>query len=620
MRRGPLDTSRSAHVRLQPVDDAVIADGFWAERRRLNRERLIPDGARRLEAAGNLHNLRAAAGRGDGPFRGLVFMDSDVYKWLEAIGWELANEPSQKLAVQADEVIEVIAAAQDDDGYLNSYYQVAQPAERFSNLAWHHELYCCGHLIQAAVAHARGRGDETLLGVARRFADHVDAVFGPGRRAGTPGHPELETALVELYRLTGEHRYLDLAGFFVDQRGQGLLQPANFGASYFPDHVPVREQMEIAGHAVRALYLAAGVTDVYLETGEPRLLEVMRAQWEDMAAGKTYLTGGIGAHHRDEAFGLAYELPPDRCYGETCAAIASIHWNWRMLLATGEARYADLLERTLYNGFLSGVALDGGGYAYVNPLQAREGAAPGRHAWFACACCPPNVMRLLASLHTYLATADDGGLQVHQYTGGMLRSGPRALRVRTDYPWDGGVEMKVEETPAEPWTLSLRIPGWCRDARVDGAPRPAGGYARLERRWRPGDRVQLDFPMPPRLTAPHPRIDAVRGCRAIERGPLVYCLEAADAPAGAAIDDVLIDPAGPLEDAPRPDLLGGIVAVAATGRHRPARWNGAWPYAEVRGAEHARADGPPVSLLAVPYALWGNRGDGAMRVWTPVDG
>jgi uncharacterized protein len=610
---GPVDTAQG---RLRPLafEDAAIADGFWADRRRLNRDRLIPDGLAQLEAAGNLHNLRAAAGREDGPFRGLVFMDSDVYKWLEAVGWE--GQP-------ADEIVALIAAAQEEDGYLNSHYQLMRaPEERFTHLAWDHELYCCGHLIQAAIAHAR-RGDERLLAVARRFADHVDAVFGPGRRDGTPGHPELETALVELYRLTGERRYLDLAAFFVERRGHGLLQPANFGPSYFPDHVPVREQEHITGHAVRALYLAAGVTDLYLETGEERLLEIMRAQWEDMAGAKTYLTGGLGAHHMDEAFGDAYELPPDRCYGETCAAIASIQWNWRMLLATGDVRYADLLERTLYNGFVAGLALDGGGYSYVNPLQVREGhrdpveRGARRQPWYACACCPPNVMRLLASLHCYLATGDDDGLQVHQYAGGTLRGAGRAVRLRTGYPWDGRVQVEVEETIAEPWTLSLRIPAWAAGARVDGEPaRP--GYARMERRWRAGDRVVLELPVAPRLTAPHPRIDAVRGSLAIERGPLVYCLEGADAPAGTSVDDVLLDPAEGLEDVPRPDLLGGIVAVAATGRHRRAAgFDPAWPYAPP-APEGGREDGPPVSLLAVPYALWGNRGDGPMRVWTPA--
>jgi DUF1680 family protein len=457
VRAGPLDTSRSTHARLHPLalDGAVISDGFWADRRRLNRERLIPDGARQLEAAGNLHNLRAAAGREDGPFRGLVFMDSDVYKWLEAVGWELANAPSRQLAAQADEVIDVIAAAQDENGYLNSYYQVAQPRERFSNLAWDHELYCCGHLIQAAVAHARGRGEETLLAVARRFADHLDAVFGPGRRAGTPGHPELETALVELYRLTGERRYLELAGFFVDQRGQGLLQPASFGASYFPDHVPVREQTEIAGHAVRALYLAAGVTDLYLETGEPRLLEVMRAQWEDMAGTKTYLTGGVGAHHADEAFGDAYELPPDRCYGETCAAIASILWNWRMLLATGEARHADLVERTLYNGFLAGLALDGDGYSYVNPLQVREAPRPGRARRAA-----PRVVRV----RVLPAQRDAAAGQPARLPGHRRRPRPAGAPVR------GRDAARRSAGAARPYRLSVGRP---RRDRGRGDPRRA---------------------------------------------------------------------------------------------------------------------------------------------------
>jgi len=601
-----------------PLGGAAVEDGFWADRQRLNREVLIPDGARRLEAAGNLHNLRVAAGRAEGDFRGLLFADSDVYKWLEAAGHELARRPSDSLARQADALIELIAAAQEPSGYLNTYYQLVRPRERFANLAWDHELYCAGHLIQAAVAHARGRGDEALLAVARRFADHLDAVFGPGRRPGTSGHPEIELALVDLFRLTGERRYLALASFFVDQRGQGLLQPASFGASYFADHVAVRSQSEIAGHAVRALYLAAGVTDLYLETGEERLLEVMRAQWEDMAARKTYLTGAVGAHHRDEAFGAAYELPPDRCYGETCAVIASIMWNWRMLLATGEARHADLLERTLYNGFLAGFALDGGAYAYVNPLQVREGApAHVRHPWFPCACCPPNVMRLLAGLHGYLATADAGGLQIHQYAGATLRAGEIAVRVRTDYPWDGRVEVEVLDAPAGDWTLSLRVPAWCGEARVDGVPVAAGEYAQLQT---PDERVVLELPMRPRLTAPHPRIDAVRGCLAIERGPLVYCLEAADAPAGTSVDDLVLDPAGSLEDLPRPDLLDGIVAVTATASHRRADgWDGGgWPYAELRPGSPGRGDGPPVSVLAVPYALWGNRGPGAMRVWVPA--
>ncbi len=587
---------------LQELAPAAIEGGFWADRQRLNRDVLIPNGARRLEEAGNFGNLRGAAGRSDERFRGMVFHDSDVHKWLEALGHELAREPSPELQRIADETIELLEAAQCADGYLNSYYQVAEPGPRWSNLAWDHELYCAGHLFEAAAAHPH---NERLLGVARRFADLLVNVF---RDEGTCGHPEVELGLVKLFRLTGERSYLELAQAFVDRRGSATLEPATHGASYFQNRVAVREQDEVEGHAVRALYLAAGVTDLFMETGERALLDAMHAQWRDMASRKAYVTGGVGAHHMDEAFGDAYELPPDRCYGETCAAIASVFWNWRMLLVTGEARFADLLERTLYNGVLAGLALDGGGYSYVNPLHVREGhrdpveRGARRQPWYACACCPPNVMRLLASLQRYVATRDADGVQIHQYMTG--RFGP--VRVRTDYPWDGRVTVEIFD-PGR-WTLALRVPSWA-SARLDGEP-VAPGYASLTREWRAGETVTLELDMTPRAVGPHPRIDAVRGCLAIERGPLVYCLEAVDAPAGTVVDDLRL--AGALEAVERPDLLGGIVAVEADGAHAPADTWG-WPYRTEPASNGAR----PVRLLAVPYALWGNRGDGAMRVWIP---
>jgi DUF1680 family protein len=602
---GPVDVSGSPHARLQPLA-ATIDGGLWAERRRLNREVLLVEGARKLEEAGNFHNLRVAAGQEEGEFIGMRFADSDVHKYLEALGWELANGPSEELATLSDTATELVAAAQEPSGYLNSYFQVDQTeAERFVNLAWDHELYCAGHLFQAAVAHARGGGDTRLLGVARRLADHIGEVFGPGRNEGTPGHPEIETALVELYRHTGESRHLELAGFLVDTRGRETLQPARFGSAYFQDHAPVREATEATGHCVRQLYLDAGVTDLHLETGEAALLAVLQARWRDVTERKMYLTGGLGAHHMDEAFGDPYELPPDRCYGETCAAIASLHWNWRMLLVTGEARFADLFERALYNAFNAGLSLDGGGYSYVNPLHVRDGhRGTVRRPWFACACCPPNVMRTLASLHHYLATSDDGGVQIHQYASG--RAGD--LEISTDYPWDGEISIEVTATAAAPWALDLRVPAWATGARLavngEELEPPAPGYARVERAWRAGDRVTLELPLEPRLTAPHPRVDASRGCLAIERGPLVYCIEEADAPAGAIVDDLRIDPAAELRAVPAPDELGGIVAVEAPGRHQPPD--------DVPALDGA------VTLRAIPYSHWGNRGEGAMRVWVPT--
>jgi DUF1680 family protein len=602
---GPIDVTGSPHVRLRPLDGATIDGGLWDERRRLNREVLIPGAPAHLEEAGNFDDLRAAAGRVDKPFRGMVFMDSDVYKWLEAVGWE----PSYEIP---DDVLELLAAAQEDDGYLNSYYQVAKPAPRFSRPAWDHELYCAGHLIQAAVALQRGRGDGRLLEIALRFAELLYERFGPDGEPYTPGHPEIETALVELYRLTGDARWLELAGRLVDHRGQSTLEPATHGSSYFQDRVPVREQGEVEGHAVRALYLAAGVTDIYMETGEAALLDAMRAQWRDMSGRKAYLTGGIGAHHMDEAFGDAYELPPDRCYGETCAAISSVMWNQRMLLVTGESKYADLLERTLYNGVMSGLALDGSGFSYVNPLHVRDDhrdpveRGAQRQPWYACACCPPNVMRLLASLPHYLATVDDGGVQIHQYATSTLGR----VKVRTEYPWDGRVEIEVLEPGG--FTLSLRVPAWSADTKLDGDAVPAGDYVHLHRDWAAGDTVTLELDMRPRVVFPHPRIDAIRGCAAIERGPLVYCLEGADAPAGARVDDLRLDPGGELRAVSREDLLGGIVAIEASGAHRPAE-DGEWPY-----GEPSNGSAKPVSLLAVPYSHWGNRGEGGMRVWTPL--
>jgi uncharacterized protein len=605
---GPVDLSNSPHARLQPLA-ATIDDGLWAERRRLNREVLLVEGARKLEEAGNFHNLRVAAGQEDGDFIGMRFADSDVHKWLEALGWELGREPSEALAALSDTACELVAAAQEPSGYLNSYFQVDQTGtERFVNLAWDHELYCAGHLIQAAIAHARGTGDTRLLDVARRLADHIGEVFGPGRNEGTPGHPEIETALVELHRLTGEPRYLELAGFLVDTRGHETLQPATFGSAYFQDHAPVREAKEVTGHCVRQLYLDAGVTDLHLETGEAALLDVLQARWRDMVERKMYLTGGLGAHHMDEAFGDPYELPPDRCYGETCAAIASLHWNWRMLLVTGEARFADLFERALYNGFNAGLSLDGRGYSYVNPLHVRDQhRGTVRQPWFACACCPPNVMRTLASLHHYLATSDDGGVQIHQYASGRIQAGGAELAVGTDYPWDGRIEIEIAATGEAPWALDLRVPAWAAGARLavndDELEPPAPGYARVERAWRAGDRVTLELPLEPRLTAPHPRVDAVRGCLAIERGPVVYCVEEADAPAGAIVDDLRIDPTSALRAVPSPDLLGGIVAIEAAGAHEPPDELPALPGA--------------VTLRAIPYSHWGNRGEGAMRVWIP---
>jgi DUF1680 family protein len=611
----------SAHVRLRPLDarGVVIRGGLLADRQRLNREVTLLRGAEELERAGTLDNLRIAAGQASGERRGMVFSDSDVYKWLEAIAWELGREPSAELERLARETTELVAAAQESDGYLNTWCQVLDPAWRWTDLEMGHELYCAGHLLQAGVAFARTTGDTTLLSVARRFANLIDQTFRTGTETGTDGHPEVELGLVELYRQTGGRRYLQLAETLTARRGHGMFADGRFDLDYYQDAEPVRDAASIVGHAVRALYLASGVTDIYAETGESALLASMLRQWEDLMAGKAYLTGGIGSRHYGEAIGDPYELPPDRAYCETCASIASIMWNWRMLLVTGESRFADLLERTLYNGFLSGLSLDGESFFYSNPLQSRNGER--RHRWNPVACCPPNIMRLLASLHHYLATVTGAGIELHQYASSTIRTvmpgaGPVELAVETSYPWSGSVAVDVVSSTDALWTLSLRIPAWAGTATVDGESVAAGEYATLTRRWQAGDRVVLELDVSPRLTAPNPRIDAVRGCVALERGPIVYCVEQHDLPAGADLADVAVDPAVDPVDGGPVAQLGGLPGLRLAGVLRdPDGWRQA-EYRDLR--ELPATSAAPTQLLAVPYFAWANRDEAGMRVWIPA--
>ena len=492
--------------------------GAW---QRLNRRATIPHCIAMLEATGTLDNVRRLTGRSGAPYRGQRFADSDIYKTLEAAAYELAREPEPALGEFLTSAAEMLAQAQEPDGYLNSWFQREPGLPRFGDLPWGHEMYCAGHLIQAAVAAARGSGDERLMAVARRFADLLVRRFGAGGEDGVCGHPEVEMALVELYRHTGERAYLDLAARMIDLRGHGLLGDTEFGRGYFQDHLPVRDAVHATGHAVRQLYLACGATDVYLETGDATLLVAMERLWDDVFGSKAYITGGVGSRHADEAFGEAFELPPAGAYAETCAAVASFMWNWRLLRATGRCRYADAMEKTLYNAIACGVSADGRHFFYVNPLESSEGAA--REPWFDCACCPPNVARLVASLDRYAVTADPGGVQLHLYAAGRIVAGDIELLVDTAYPSSGDVRIEVVRGEGR-WDLSLRVPAWCAGARLP-APADAFGYARVSRDWRRGDEVRLSFPMPMRVVMPDPRVEATRGCAAIVRGPVVHCVE-----------------------------------------------------------------------------------------------
>ena len=620
---------------LRPLDRLAVRldpTGLLGAWQQTNGVATIPHCIDELDRAGSLGNLRLMATRavGGSTHQGNWFSDSDIYKTLEAAAWEVGRTGAPELAGFITEMTQLLAQVQDPDGYINSSVQ-GSGAARWADLARDHEMYCAGHLIQAGIADWRARGRTDLLDAGRRFADLLYREFGPDGREGICGHPEIETALVELYRTTGEEQHLALARRMIELRGHGSLGSGRFGLQYYQDHRPVRENTRITGHAVRALYLAAGATDVAVETGDGELLSTMEALWSDMVATKAYVTGGLGSRYNDEAFGEAYELPPDRAYCETCAAVASIQWSWRLLVATGHARYADLIERTLYNAMAAGVSVDGQAYFYQNPLQVRTGAAIRRTPWHGCACCPPNVARLLASITSYLATTDSEGVQIHQYTTGTIgteldQGDTVALAVQTGYPWHGRVSVRVTQTPDQPWTLSLRLPGWATAAvlrQPDGTSTAVAddrGYLTIRRVWHPDDEVVLDLELAPRVTEPHPSVDAVRGCVAVQRGPLVYCVEGVDLPDDVVMEHVRIDPDAPVTDEWRADLFGGATVLHASGGvHVPVDWD----RGTHRDRAHPPGDATPesienIQLNLVPYHLWANREPGAMRVWLPT--
>jgi DUF1680 family protein len=595
-----------------------------------------------LNKAGNIRNLKMAAGLESGQYRGMNFSDETVYKWLEGLGWELGRIPDDGLQTLADEVISILAAAQQPNGYLNSYYQVVEPERKWTDLDFGHELYCAGHLIQAAIAFKRALGDERLLKIACHFADHIDSVFGPGKKEEACGHPEIEMALVELSRLTGKERYLHLAQFFLDQRGKKKMQGlgAN-GPEYHQDHVAVRETEGVAGHAVRQMYLATAVADLYMETGEQALLKTSQRLWDDMTGGKMYITGGIGSRYDGESFGESYELPADQCYCETCAAIGSFFWNWRMLLTSGESRYADLMERLLYNGILSSAGLDGASFFYVNPLMLRNGryvrlsANPpeehktsGRPEWHNVACCPSNTMRLRASLSNYFVTRNQAGIQIHQY-GNMEISTPFtgenqvALNIKTEYPWDGRIKITVAGTGNKSWQLALRIPAWCQSLNVKVNNKNEKvilkkGYITLKRAWKNGDVVELELAMPPFLVEADPRVDDLRGCVAIQRGPIVYCLEEQDQKAGVNLLDIAIDTSTKITSQKRANILNGVVILQTTGYLSDrSGWQDKKLYHPLGSGSKKKSLGRKLKLTAIPYYAWGNRGLKSMRVWIP---
>ena len=613
------------------TDRVRLTGGLLHAWQRRNRVVTVPHVVREVRQAGNLDNFRRLHDPAVGDYRGRYpFLDTDVYKTLEGIAYELGREPADEDEAAAletardffEESVALIERAQRADGYLGTFYQSPQsPKEPWQDLSWGHEMYNLGHLAQAAVAASRQLGDRRLLDVAARFADLVVERYGPDGEPAYCGHPEVEMALVELARETGDPRYLEQARLFVDRRGAGTLAHTIFAADYFQDAVPLRELESVTGHAVRMVYLAAGATDVALETDDAALLAHLEHLWDDMVARKSYLTGGIGSRHSDEAFGDRFELPAERAYAETCAAIGTAQWGWRLFLATGRSDVLDHVERVLHNAYAVGLSEDGAAFFYDNPLQRRpdheqrSGAEKDgellRRAWFGCPCCPPNVVRWMSELQDHLAVADDDTLTLALYASATIDSPAMDVDVTTDLPWDGRVTVRVRRAADGPTTLALRVPAWAdgATATVDGEPvaeLAADGWLRLTRAWAPGTTVVLDLPMPVRAVTAHPHLDAARGTAAVLRGPLVYCVEQQDSP--APVDDLLLA----AEDVPRLAVdedhpwrvLRGDLAVAPP--------TGDDPYPPL-GATAPTTHRAPVAF--VPYALWGNREVGAMRVF-----
>ena len=608
--------------------------GLWAERMKTNREVTIGYDFQKCEETGRIGNFAKAAGLMPGGFEGIPFNDSDVYKVIEGAAYSLATQPDPKLQGYLDALIAKIAAAQEPDGYLYTARRLFPPDKmprmsgkvRWSNLGGSHELYNVGHLYEAAVAHCQATGKRSLLDVAIKNADLICKVFGPaaGQLREPPGHEEIEIGLVKLYRQTGAKKYLDQAHFFIDQRGRA--EGHRLRGPNQQDHKPLVQQQEAVGHSVRAGYLYAGAADVAALTGDAALLKAVDRIWNDVVGCKMHLTGGIGARAAGEAFGNAYELPNASAYNETCAAIANALWNHRMFLLHGDAKYVDVLERVIYNGFLSGIALDGKQFFYPNPLASSGNVK--RSPWFSCSCCPVNVVRFVPSLPGYVYATREKRIYVNLYAANSANisldgQGVKLTQV-TDYPWDGHVRIAVNPAKTQRFSICLRIPGWAQGHPVPSdlyhylnatpaavtitvngerlSPPLEKGFAAITRQWQAGDAIDLNLPMPIRRVVAHDAVKDDAGRAALERGPLVFCLEGVDH--GGKVQNIALPDDAVLSPQRRPNLLGGVTVLCGQG------------LAVLRKADGAM-ESKPLALTAIPYYAWCHRGAGQMEVFIP---
>ncbi|MDI9414143.1 MAG: glycoside hydrolase family 127 protein [Bacillota bacterium] len=633
--------------RSKPCTNTMLKTGFLAERAQLIRDKVIPyqwdalnDKIAGAEPSHAIENYRIAAGESTGDFKGMVFQDSDLAKWLETVAFSLMVYPDEELEATADEAIALVARAQQPDGYLNTYYTIKEPDKRWTNLRENHELYCAGHFIEAAVAYYEATGKDELLKVVCKFADHIDSIFGPeeNKKKGYPGHEEIELALIKLYKVTSEKRYLDLAKYFIEERGKEphyftqeatergddpLLHWGMWDHTYSQCHKPVREQTTAIGHSVRAVYLYTALADLVLETDDKKLLDVCEKLWDSAVNRQMYITGAIGSQEYGERFTIDYDLPNDRAYAETCASIALIFWAHRMLQIDPKGQYGDVLERALYNGVLSGMSLSGDKFFYVNPLEVWPEAAEvrydhrhvevNRQEWFGCACCPPNLGRLLASIHRYIYTQNDNNLYVHLFAHSELDTEIRGEAVKihqvTAYPREEEVKIQLESETDLQFSLNIRIPQWCTDPLIEingetvQDPTIEKGYLALNRSWSNGDEVIITLHMEVQTIWANPNVRVNIGKVALQRGPIVYCLEEVDngsnLPAIYLPEDTTFSVEYD-EQIQMPVLLTNALRLDDSKE-------------ELYATQKFSAKSVP--LKAIPYFAWNNRGEGEMLVW-----
>lgn len=639
---------RLAKNEFTPLKNVKITDGFWSRYTDIAKDRIIPyqwlainDQVPDTEPSHAIANFRIAAGLEEGEFHGYVFQDSDVHKWLEAVAYRLTIAPDPELEKTADEVIDLLEKAQDEDGYLMTYFQIAEPEKKFTNLLDCHELYCAGHMTEAAVAYYEATGKDKFLNIVLRFVDLINEKIGPeeSKLHGYPGHPEFELALMRLYGVTGDERHLKLCEYMINARGtephffDEELKKRNYinhwnghqdrvDKHYNQSHKPIREQTEAVGHSVRAGYLYTGVAALAAESGDESLKKAVETLWDNIVQKQMYITGGVGAQVHGEAFSFDYHLPNDTVYNETCAAISMVFFAKQMLRMDVDSKYSDVMERLLYNGTISGMSLDGRHFFYTNPLEmweeATHKAGPCRHirskrpGWFGCACCPPNLARMITSLGSYVYSSDNDTIYTHLFIGGeadiALPFGQVRVEQKSNYPWDGNISFRLS---GGDYTFAVRIPAWARsfELKVNGlsiAPELKKGYAYITRSWKDGDCVTLDLPMPVELMEANPLAREDNGKAAIMRGPVVYCLESADN--GDCLSALRFG--DKFETYGDDSLFEGAVCIKGKA-YRRTSWTNNDLYRPVSKADEQETD-----IVAIPYAFWDNREDTReMTVW-----